>query len=114
MSEEIKDEMMEEDEIITLVGDNGEEVQFNHIATLDYKDDWYIFLQPVELGDLEEDEMLIFKIESDEEGNDLFVPLEDEELINAVYAEYEKEFECNCGDDCDCDGDCDCGCCDKE
>ncbi len=42
MAEDIKnqEEMTEDEEIMVLVDDNGEEVEFHHIATLDYKDDW--------------------------------------------------------------------------
>ncbi len=102
----------EEMENIVLVDEEGKEVEFVHLATIDYEDDWFIFVQPVELGDLEDDEMFIFKIESDSEGNDIFVPVEDEELIEKVYAEFVKEYEhgCDCGCDGECDGDCDCDC----
>lgn len=106
--EQMDNEMELDEEVIVLENEDGEEVKFNHIATIDYKDEWYIFLQPVELGDLEDDEVLIFKIEEDENGNDLYIPLEDEELIQAVYAEYVKEWEENGGEcDCECE-DCDC------
>lgn len=114
MAEDIienKDDMGFEESVIVLQNEDGEEIEFHHIATLDYQGEWYIFIQPVELGDMEEDEMLIFKIESDENGDDLYVPVEDEETINAVYAEFMKECdECDC-DDCDCEeceGECEC------
>lgn len=126
MAEDMNNELeegfeLDEEEVIVLEDGDGNEVKFNHIATLDYKDDWYILLQPVELGDLEEDEMIIFRIESDENGDDVYVPLEDEEEMNAVYEEYVKlaeEDECDCEEcgceDCDCDHEhddhCDCGC----
>ncbi|MDE6188886.1 MAG: DUF1292 domain-containing protein [Clostridia bacterium] len=100
MADDIKqqEEYEENDELMVLVDDNGEEVEFHHIATLDYKDDWYIYLQPVELGEMEEDEMLIFKIEADEEGNDVFMPVEDEDLLNKLYEEYLKECDLQEGD----------------
>lgn len=126
MAEDMNNELeegfeLDEEEVIVLEDGDGNEVKFNHIATLDYKDDWYILLQPVELGDLEEDEMIIFRIESDENGDDVYVPLEDEEEMNAVYEEYVKlaeEDECDCEEcgceDCDCDHEhddhCDCSC----
>lgn len=91
MAEDIKDEEMQDDEIIVMVDEDGKEVEFNHIATLDYNDEWYIYVQPVELGDMDDDEMFIFKIEEDENGNDLFTPVEDEDLLDALYQEYLKE-----------------------
>lgn len=89
-----KDNMIEneEDELIVLQDEEGKEIEFTHIATLDYDNDWYIYLQPVELEDgMEDDEMFIFKIDEDENGNDLFTPVEDEELLDKLYQEYLKE-----------------------
>lgn len=89
-NENVVDE--EQDEIIVLQDEDGKEVEFNHIATLDYNDEWYIYLQPVELeDDMEDDEMFIFKIEEDKDGNDLFTPVEDEDLLQKLYDEYLKE-----------------------
>ena len=127
MAQDMQDNDYElDEEVIVLENEDGEEVKFQHIATIDYQDECYIFLQPVELGDLEEDEVLIFRIDTDEDGNDLYVPLEDEALIQKVYDEYVKEWEensgCDCSDeDCDCDecethcdGHCHCDSCDKD
>ena len=60
MAQDMQDNDYElDEEVIVLENEDGEEVKFQHIATIDYQDEWYIFLQPVELGDLEEDEVLI-------------------------------------------------------
>ena len=91
MADNLNNEEMLDDEIIVMVDEEGKEVEFTHIATLDYNDEWYIYVQPVELGDMDEDEMFIFKIEEDENGNDLFTPVEDENLLEKLYQEYLKE-----------------------
>ena len=91
MADNLNNEEMLDDEIIVMVDEEGKEVEFTHIATLDYNDEWYIYVQPVELGDMDEDEMFIFKIEEDENGNDLFTPVEDEDLLDKLYHEYLKE-----------------------
>lgn len=91
MADNLNNEEMLDDEIIVMVDEDGKEVEFTHIATLDYNDEWYIYVQPVELGDMDEDEMFIFKIEEDENGNDLFTPVEDEDLLDKLYQEYLKE-----------------------
>ena len=94
MADEIKDMLVEEDDIITLMGDDGEEEEFYHIATIDFENKWYIFLHPVEEQEgIAEDEALIFEISEDEEGNDMFNLVEDDELIDKVYAEYIKEVD---------------------
>lgn len=91
MADNVNNEELLDDEIIVMVDEEGKEVEFTHIATLDYNDEWYIYVQPVELGDMDEDEMFIFKIEEDEKGNDLFTPVEDEDLLEKLYQEYLKE-----------------------
>ena len=91
MADNVNNEELQDDEIIVMVDEEGKEVEFTHIATLDYNDGWYIYVQPVELGDMDEDEMFIFKIEEDENGNDLFTPVEDEDLLEKLYQEYLKE-----------------------
>ncbi len=91
MVDNVNNEELQDDEIIVMVDEEGKEVEFTHIATLDYNDEWYIYVQPVELGDMDEDEMFIFKIEEDENGNDLFTPVEDEDLLEKLYQEYLKE-----------------------
>lgn len=113
---EVKDEMLEEElDIITLVDMDGNDVDFYHVATIDYKDKWYIFLQPVEpIDGIAEDEVIIYELGVDEDGDDKFIPIEDETLLNEVFAEYLKEAEeegfCDCDCDGECDDDCDCGC----
>lgn len=109
-----EEENMEED-ILELVGDDGEVEHFYHLATLQYKKEWYVVLQPTETNEhVSEDELIIFLLSTDEEsGEDVFMTVDDEKVLNAVYEEYLKlvdvEEECSCGDkDCHCGGDCDC------
>ena len=84
----------EEDDIITLFNEEtGKEEEFYHIATLDVDDRWFIVMKPAEeLPDFEEDEVLIYEIVADEDGNDMFAPIEDEELLNKVFKEFENEL----------------------
>lgn len=113
MAEEI---LEEECDIITLVDDKGEDVDFYHVATIDYKEDWYVFLQPcTPIEGINDDEVLIYKLGTDNEGEDTFIPIETQEELDAVYNEYLKEVDCDCeecGEECDCahQTKCDCGC----
>ena len=110
---EEENDIIEED-IIQLVNEDGETVDFYHVATIEYEDNWYVFFEPAEeLADIDEGEVVIFKLETDEDGEDLFVPIEDDELLDKVFEEYNRLMEeegCSCGDDdCHCEGDCHCG-----
>ena len=120
-----------DEEIITLYDDDNNPVDFYEVACVEYEDEYYALLQPVEpMEGLSEDEALIFKlVEQEGEESDLFVPVEDEALLNAVFEEYLKaaaddgcgcgchdggcgcdcDDDCDCDDACDCDGECDCG-----
>jgi hypothetical protein len=83
-----------EDDIVTLYNEvSKQDEEFYHLATLDYREKWYVVLKPVqELADIAEDEVLIYELVEDEEGNDNFVPIEDDDTLNAVFAEFEKEL----------------------
>lgn len=88
-----EDNIFADEDLVVLKDEEGKEIEFVQIATIDYDDEWYAFLQPTELGDLEDDEMIIFKLEEDENGETIFIPVEDEDLMDKVYNEYVKEVE---------------------
>jgi hypothetical protein len=76
-------------DIVELVGDDGKVIKFIHVATIDYKDNWYVFFSPTEEVDgINTDEVVIFRLLTDEEGKDVFEPIEDEKLLEEVYNEY--------------------------
>ncbi len=107
--------MTEDDDIITLyneVADKDED--FYHLATLDVDDKWFVVLKPVEkLDDIDEDEVLIYEIAENEDGNDVFKAIEDDALLQRVFDEFMAEVEkmdegCDCGGDGCHDGNCSC------
>lgn len=107
--------MTEDDDIITLyneVADQDED--FYHLATLDVDDKWFVVLKPVEkLDDIDEDEVLIYEIAENEDGNDVFKAIEDDALLQRVFDEFMAEVEkmeggCDCGEDGCHDGNCSC------
>lgn len=123
MAEQDKDvELIDEDEVITLYDDDNKPVKFYEVACVEYESEFYALLQPVEaIEGLGEDEALIFKVREEDEDNDVFEPVTDESVLEAVFNEYLKavaEAEDGCGCDCGCDecgdkcndDDCDCGC----
>ncbi len=85
----------EEDDIITLHNEaTDKDEDFYHLATLDVDKRWFIVMQPVEhLDDIADDEVLIYEIIENENGEDSFAPIEDEKLLDKVFKEFEKELE---------------------
>ena len=81
----------EDDDIITLLSSDGEEVDFVEIAGIAYKGEFYVILQPVELLDgMEEDEALVFKVKRGEDGEDKFEIELNDDIIDAVFEEYNR------------------------
>lgn len=87
--------MNEDEDIITLYNESTDKDEnFYHLATLDVDKKWFVVLKPVEkLDDIADDEVLIYEIAEDENGNDIFVTIEDEELLDKVFNEFMAEVE---------------------
>lgn len=86
----------ENDDIVTLTTADGEEVDFVEIAGIAYKGNFYAILQPVELLDgMGEDEALVFSVIRGINGEDNFEIVTDDDIIDAVFAEYDRLLEEN-------------------
>ncbi len=91
MNEDFNNQDMELDaeNIVELVDEDGNDVRFEHLMTLEHNGGVYICLVPVEpLEDVEEDELVIMRIIQDEDGNDVYTTIESEEELNSVYEKY--------------------------
>ncbi len=92
MNNEIENEFDDLDEenenYITLTDDNGEDVSFEILDTVEYKERLFAVLLPFES---EEDEVVILEILPAEDPEyDDFVSVEDENLLNEVFEEFKK------------------------
>lgn len=67
-----------EDEIITLVDEEGQEHDFSVLDILELEGEEYAILVPMEDGE-QGDEVVIFKFSEDDEGNEILIDVEDEE-----------------------------------
>ena len=80
---------MEQDDIVELIDEDGKEVSFEHLMTLEHKGNTYVCLAPVEPDDeIGEDELVILRIDTDEDGNDAYVTIDDEEELDDVFEKY--------------------------
>ncbi len=92
-----KEEMMEnyeeEENILELEDEEGNVEKFLHIATIDYKGAWYCFFQKAEPeSEEEEDEVVVFLLK-EEDGEQRLFALEDEQLMDEVFAEFCNQYE---------------------
>lgn len=106
------------EEVFTFEDQDGNKVDFEHIASFDIDNVWYAGFAPVESTDeISDDEVVFFRVEGNEDNQEL-VAVTDEKELDKVWAEFEKmaheDCECGCHHDhkeCDCDHEHDkCGC----
>lgn len=88
----------EEDNIVEIVDDDGNHFRFEHLLTFDYKGNWYLALTECKDAEEEEEdgdaneEVAIYRIEGDEESEQL-VQIEDDEELEEVFAEFCAQYE---------------------
>lgn len=88
----------ERDDIIVLVDENGEEMEFEHLDTIEMDGNEYVVLMPLdsyyeEDEEDEEGEVVILKMEHGENGESTFVNVEDEDELDAVFEEFRMRME---------------------
>ena len=87
----IEDDM---DNIIILNDEDGNEVQFEFLDLIDYDEEEYVVLLPVEEDSEDEiGEVVILKVEQTEsEDEESYIGVEDEELLNKVFEIFKEKF----------------------
>jgi hypothetical protein len=75
---------------VILLTDDGEELEFSNVFSVNLDFNTYVILQPVEtLEGMEEDEALVFSL-TRVEGNDQYSIVIDDEIIDKVFEEYNR------------------------
>lgn len=80
----------ERDEVVVLTDDEGNEFEFQVIDVLEIEGNRYAVLFPLDDSEAAEDEALIMRLETDEEGDDVLVDIEDDQEWEKVVAEWES------------------------
>jgi len=80
--------MTEQDEVITLIDEDGAEHDFMVIDIIEVDDAEYAILLPVEE---ESDEAIILKIIDDEEGNELLIDIDEDDEWEKVADAWEEK-----------------------
>ena len=87
-------ELLQEEEVIVLRSPDGEEVEFEEVASITINDKFYMILAPVEQVDgIDEDEALVFEVTEIDEENDNFELVTDDAIIDEVFKEYTRLLE---------------------
>ncbi len=81
-----KHEENQEDFVVYLQDEDGNDIAFEHLMTVKYKEHEYILLEAKQ--DIEgcmQGESIILRVEQDESGEDIYVTVEDEDEYQIVF-----------------------------
>lgn len=76
------------EDMITLLDDEGNEVECEVIDMFEFEDKEYIVLLPVD-----EEDPYILRVDKDDDGNEVFAVIEDDEEFNRVAEAYDELLE---------------------
>ena len=74
--------------VMTLINENGEEIEYEFVDSITYDNAEYVVLLPVEEGDCE---AVILAVEADGDMEN-YVAIDDEDILNAVYDIFKERF----------------------
>ncbi len=78
----------EEEGLITLTDENGVETQFEYLDCVEYQGKEYLVL-----SEPDSEEVVILEVEPVDEENENYIGVEDEALLNAVFAIFQERYE---------------------
>ncbi len=84
------EEFENEDALITLVDDEGNEVEFEFLDVVEYEGEEYIVL--IE-NDEDADEVVILKINPIDDNTEEYVSIDDEDLLQKLFDVFKKKYE---------------------
>ena len=81
--------MEEESGILTLTDEDGQEVDFEYLDSVDYDGKEYLVLMP---ADQAETQIVILEVESVDEENENYLSVSDEAVLDAVYGIFKERY----------------------
>ena len=79
----------EEVSILTLTDENGDDVDFEYMDSIEYEGKEYLVLMPAESL---ETEIVILEVEPVDEENENYLAVSDEAVLDAVYAIFKERY----------------------
>ena len=81
--------MEEEESILTLTDENGQDMDFEYLDCIEYQGTEYLVLMPADEGS---NEIVILAIEPVDEENENYLAVEDEAVLDAVYGIFKERY----------------------
>lgn len=85
-------ENSEDDGVVMLLDEDGNEHAFEHLDSFEFNGDVYVCMAPADEGE-DSDEVLIFTLSTDEEGNEALLLVEDEAELDMAFEEFKKRMQ---------------------
>lgn len=79
----------EESNILTLTDENGEDVEFEYLDSVEYEGKEYLVLMP---ADENSSEIIILEVEPVDEENENYLSVSDEKILNTVYGIFKERY----------------------
>lgn len=93
MDENLNDEEL--DNIVVLSDEEGNDVRFEFLDLIEYEDEEYVVLLPIQEDNQQEDgEVVILKVEDidDEAETESYASVDDETVLNKVFEIFKERF----------------------
>lgn len=84
--------MINDDNIVVLTDNDGNELECDYLDTITYNDMHFVILYPLD-QDKEEGEVIILELVENEEGEEEYITVEDEDLLDEVFDQYIQALE---------------------
>ncbi len=79
--------LQEEESILTLTDENGEEINFEYLDCIEYNGTEYLVLMPEDSN-----EIVILEVQPVDEENENYVAVESEDTLDAVYQIFKDRY----------------------
>lgn len=91
-------------DFITLTDEDGNEVELEHLDTLEYEGETYMAFVPAnetpeEVLDEDSAELIILKVETEADGEEMLVTLDDEDLLETIFDLFVERLEAEDGEE---------------
>ena len=81
------------DNTIILKDQNGNDVKYEFLDLMEYRNREFIVMMPIETDDKTGVEIMEVIEDPDNNGAEAFIPVTDQELLNAVFQTFKRNFE---------------------
>ena len=84
---------MDEDKVVILKDEDGKKRMFTQLMTFEYDESLYVAITPVEeIEGIKNGDVMLLQIREDKDGEDVYLPLENEQKLAQVWEEFEELY----------------------